>query len=197
MPSRQYTDMQSRIEDLKSRFVDFEIPFERDATVHELDCIAAFRLLVHAEVETFIEDRIKHAISEVSRTWKQHRAFGQCLLHMMIKWLPVMAKEGKPTNIPMDRAELDLRVEYCVGKAKDEVNENNSIKRDALLRMSFSAGLLPEDLSEPLLTALDGYGRERGDVAHQSVGRVRTLYAPRVEGGKATDLVILLEASIN
>ena len=190
MPSRRYTELRARVDDLKSRFIGIDMSFERDATDHEKDLIASFRLLVHAEVEMFIEDRVKGALAEDARAWRADHKLGKSLLNVLIEHLPAVAQDRKRVN---NRDDLKRRVEDCLARAIKEVDENNGIKRDTFLRLAFSAGILRDDVPEPLLTALDGYGRHRGDVAHKGVGRVRSLNAPSAEGSMAIDLVTLLK----
>lgn len=59
--------------------------------------------------------------------------------------------------------------------------------------MCHSVGVLSDDIPPILVGALDSYGKNRGDVAHNSVGKVSTLNDPRVEANTASQIVDLLE----
>lgn len=73
MNSKEYQDLQRRLSELREQFVNFEIPLDRDPTSAELDKIAAFKLLMHAEIETFIEDRVLKTLDESVNLWVRER----------------------------------------------------------------------------------------------------------------------------
>ena len=49
MQSLEYQNLRARLAELKGRFVDFDIPIERDPNSTEMDNIAAFKLLMRCE----------------------------------------------------------------------------------------------------------------------------------------------------
>ena len=84
-------------------------------------------------------------------------------------------------------------LELLSSKATKEVGENNGIKPESFSCLCFSGGILSDDLSPTLLAAaLESYGKSRGEVAHNAVGKVRTLNDPKVESSDARQLVELV-----
>lgn len=193
MPSQQYSNLRQRHEVLVRRFVDFAIPLDRDPTSHELDMIASFKLLMHAEIETFIEDRVTFAIAESVRNWYDRKVPTSCLFHLIVRWYPWFEKDRNPFVNPRSVQQIGDLIAMCVRKASDEIAQNNGIKQAAFTRLACSGGLLNDDLSGTLLASLESYGTSRGDVAHKAVGRVSSLKDPRVEADDARQLVQLLE----
>ena len=192
MNSKEFQELDRRLKELTAQFVNFEIPIDRDPTSQELDSIKAFKLLMHAEFETFIEDRILEAITDSVAQWVNGRAISRCLFNLVLRWQDSNKDEIKP-GLVYDGARLNELVRRCKKRACDEIEDNNSIKRDAFLRMCSSAGLLSEDLSGTLLANLESFGKDRGEVAHKGAGKVRSINAPGVEAKAADDIVKLLK----
>jgi hypothetical protein len=190
MFSPEYVALEARLEELRLQFVDFDIPPDRSPTSQELSLIAAFKLLIHADIQTYIHDSIIKKINKSVNDWKNNRTVSRCMFHLIFRWST--ENDGRYPDVK-DSGGFDRLLKVCIARAKLEVAENNSIKRDAFLRLSFSAGLLTDEISGTLLGELDSFGKARGDVAHQSAGRVRTLNSPEVEAEFAKNIVKLLK----
>jgi hypothetical protein len=192
MPSTPYEALVARVEELKARFVNFDIPIDRDPNSHELDMIASFKLLVHAEIEEFIETRIFETIEESVTIWETQRRVTRGLLNLAVRWYPWFEQEKNPNARPQSFQAFSAFLKDTAARARSEVNENNGIRQNSFSRLCYSVGIMLDDLPGALLASLDSYGRGRGEVAHQTVGKVRTLNDPRVEGQDAEQLVQLL-----
>lgn len=193
MPSPEHIVLRARIEELSGRFVDFDIPPEREPTTHELDMIASFKLLAHAEFETFIETRIRDTLRRSLEKWKSDRQVTKALFGFLLRWYPWFEKDKNLFASPQPLQKITELLEASLRKATAEIDENNGIKREGFSRLCFSAGILVNDLSPILLAALESYGRSRGDVAHNAIGKVRTLNGPRIEANDAKQIVDLLD----
>ena len=193
MASEQYEELKVRLGVLVEEFVDFRIPLDRDPTPLEKDKIAAFKLLAHAEFETFLEGRIQFAISRSVEIWDNRKAVTRCLFNLVIRWYPWFEKDKNPNILPRSIGQARLLIECCVRKAHEEITSNHGIKQEAFKRLAYSGGLLTDELEGTLLAALESYGKTRGDVAHVAVGRVRTMNDPGVEAEDANTLLQLLE----
>lgn len=193
MPSAEYTTLSARLDDLTRTFVDFDIPVDRNPEPKELDMIASFKLLMHAELETFIEDRVSFAVRQSLDMWINRKLVTKCLLNLVIRWYPYFEKDKNIYSLPPTTDVVKNLLELCSRRANDEIRENNGIKQHGFTKLAYSAGFLAEDLSGTLLASLESYGKTRGDVAHAAVGRVQTLKDPRVEASEAKQLVELLK----
>lgn len=191
MPSAEFLALERRINELVTTFVDFDIPLSRVAAQEELDRIAAFKLLVHAELESFIEGKVRSAVGRTRLAWLQDRRLTRCGAMLLLRWR-VPGDESFAGG--MSVAQIDHALDLCDRRAEKEITDNNGIKQEAFAALACSAGVLREELDSALLAALQSYGAARGDVAHQSVGKVRTLNDPRTEGADARQLVAGLKA---
>ncbi len=191
MASVDHTSLSSRIDELVVRFVDFDIPLDRGPTSEELDRIAAFKLLVHAELEGFVEARTTYAVDEALRLWKAQRKVTRALMMLALRWSAI---DECRLSFGVANTEFDQQVERCAQRAREEIDANNGIKLEALQRLACSAGFLVDDLQATLTGAANSYGKDRGDVAHKPVGKVRSLNDPRAEAAAARGLVDELKA---
>jgi hypothetical protein len=193
MPSPEYEALRSRIAELAKRFVDFDIPYDRDPTPHELDMIASFKLLAHAEFETFIESRILDTIQQGLAAWKNQKKVTRALFGLLLRWYPYFEQDQNQYAFPQPMTTITDLLERLSRIAEREINDNNGIKKEAFSRLCYSVGILSDDISPLLLAALESYGKHRGDIAHNPVGKVRTLNDPRVEANDASQIVIFLD----
>jgi hypothetical protein len=191
--SPEHLALSARIADLATRFVNFDIPLDRDATPHELDMIASFKLLAHAEFETFIESRIRDTIRTGVSIWKTDKRTTRALFGLLLRWYPYFENERNPYFLPKAFLEISQLLDNLVRNAEQEISDNNGIKKDAFSRLCYSAGLALDESSPLLLAALESYGKNRGEIAHNAVGKVRTLKDPRVEASDAAQIVKFLE----
>lgn len=193
MPSAEHTALSTRISELAKRFVDFDIPLDRDPSAFELDMIASFKLLAHAEFETFIETRIRETIKQGIETWKVDKRVTRALFGLLLRWYPYFEQDKNPFASPQTLASVTDLIELLERKAERELDENNGIKKEAFSRLCHSVGILLDDLSPVFLAAVESYGKNRGDIAHNAVGKVRTLNDPRVEVSDALQIVGFLD----
>jgi hypothetical protein len=58
------------------------------------------------------------------------------------------------------------------------------------MHLAIFSGKMPDELDTALALGLKNYGKSRGDVAHKSAARVRTLLAPSAEASEVDDLLV-------
>lgn len=193
MSSAEYNALKLRCDQLVERFVNFDIPIDRGPSPDELDQIAAFKLLMHADLEFFIEQRVKFAIDESIKQLKIYKKITSGLFYLIVRWYPWFEKDKNPYHSPCRSDEIFQLAENCLRRANEEISNNNSIKENAFTRLAYSGGLLVDLLEVPLLASLETFGSGRGDVAHGPVGRARSLSDPRIEAVNAKQIVDMLE----
>ncbi|MCA0300073.1 MAG: hypothetical protein LCH68_13870 [Proteobacteria bacterium] len=184
--------LSSRHAELCAKFLDSEVSAELADPAGfspDLDKLAAFRLLFHAEIETFLEAKAVERLSIIksdidSGVW--HRA-NPCVLSLYLLVKNFIQKDGALSDD-------DLKAHFLsvLGSARSRVKESNGIKSDAFTFLSVAAGKTLDEIDLTLLSALNSYGKHRGDVAHSSAIRVRSLVAPSSERKTSFELVTQL-----
>ena len=187
--------LEMRIKELVKTFLADQIISEHaDPTCFtpDPDRIAAFRLLVHAEFEEFIEKKAIEGLDRLSidATAKNFR------LQEMHQLLAISHYIEFDIGLhdTFDQAKYISKAGSLLRHARAIISDNNGIKRNSFLRLCIFYGVMPDDVDQTLLSTLDSYGRKRGDVAHRSISRIRSIYFPSVEERDAVTVVKLLEA---
>lgn len=181
--------LSERVTALSEKFVADQIADEKANPLTfqpDLDRLAAFRLLVHAEIEDFLEAKAKDNIATLAASvnathWV--RNFPELLS------LAMVLKKVLPAGQDFDSQKFALFAQDLVGGARSAISENNGIKSQSFLLLSICAGKTVDEVDTVLSGSLNSYGKDRGDLAHKSVMHSAKLKAPSIEVGTATSLV--------
>lgn len=90
---------------------------------------------------------------------------------------------------PYDASGFLAEAGNLIRAGEQVIADNNGVKGSSFFQLSVMAGKMPDEIDGALGASLTSYGKSRGDVAHKSVVRVRTLRAPSAEAKDAADLV--------
>lgn len=166
------------------------LPTPFDPTGHysdrELTRTLAYRLLAHAELEAFVEQRCWHAVQIAARSWKHDRSPTKTLTCVMAFDTRTSRPIPPSVEVPSsddkdawrDALEIDNRVKNAVDSYYNTVSNNNGIRESNLLRLLLPAGVETAQLSPTFLATMDSLGRQRGDAAHQSTVSLRVSNPP-------------------
>lgn len=152
----------------------------------DLDRLAAFRLLVHGEIEDFLEAKAKDNIAALAASvngppWA--RKFPELLS------LAMVLKKAPPTGQEFDSQKFTAFVQELISGAKSAISDNNGVKSQSFLLLSICAGKTADEVDSVLSGSLNSFGKDRGDVAHKSITHSTTLQAPTSEVNTANSLV--------
>lgn len=179
-------NLAERVSSLQAKFVDAQISAEiADPTGYTPDpeSLAAFRLLVHAEIEDYLEQKARAGLKAIENAFNA----GATSIRENISILVIARLVG--TEIRFDGINWPNDVKDALKKAEERCKDNNGIKEYSFNVLSVFAGKMPDELDPALAASLSSYGAERGAVAHKSVSRVTTIATPREEAKKARDLL--------
>jgi hypothetical protein len=182
--------LKARIADLRAKFVDVHIAAERAdplTYVADTDDLAAFRLLAHAELEEYLEAKAKDGLQAMQAAFAAGRTSVRDNHGVL-----VIARALK-TELRFEAAHWPADVRATLRAANDWIAENNGIKDASFTTLSVLSGKMPDEVDGGLSASLSTYGVARGDVAHRSVARVRTIYAPSDEAKTVDALIVALE----
>ena len=187
---QHFAHLDRRVSDLTKKFVDDQILSETKDPISfspDLDRLAAYRLLVHAEIEQFLEAKAREYLSVVEgwirsgSTWMR-----QC---PGLVALAVALNKPLPNSEHLETDKLGTFAIEVISSAKNKVAENNSIKSPAFLFLSLCAGKTIDEIGSGLSLTLNSYGKNRGDVAHKSVEHTTSIQAPSAERSTAVTIV--------
>jgi hypothetical protein len=184
MPSLRYEELEHRLDELRMLF----LPSKFDPTGLYEDPVyertKAYRVLVHAEFESFIEDRVLAVVTRSFDHWKSSGVATTALL-------AVVAFKGLVHPLPESLAEAAIKkkfpdLEARVEQAKNAFSryvrmENHGIKARNLIRMLMPIGITEADIDAQWLTTTEAWATARGEVAHKAAAKVQVSPDPHIE----------------
>src|SRR5688572_20871065 len=136
MASELYKTFDHQTKELINHFLSFGVPIDRPPSQRELDSIAAFRLLFHAEVEHFIDDRVEFAIISSFRSWQSNVVVNSCLLNLCLSFMDDTGMALKSLSRGLERNVMENLLLQITGKARTAIKDNNSIKHESFTTLS-------------------------------------------------------------
>lgn len=185
-----FKHLSERVETLSQKFVDDQVASELADPIAfqpDLDRLAAFRLLVHAEIEQFLEAKATENISEIEAMARGSTVWMRSKPALLL--LAVALSRPLPSGENLDVSKFCLFVRELVSGAKSAISDNNGVKSASFAKLSIFAGKTIDEIDVALSASLNSYGKNRGDVAHQSAVHCRSLNAPSMEQATAKSLV--------
>ena len=161
----------------------------------------AFRLLAHAEIEGFLEERAKVLARTALTGWRNSRQSSTSLVALMafsgLEHRPppntLFAPQPSKSKSWPREVELDERVTAAVTAFNYRLSQNHGIKEENLLGILLPIGLGTDDIDPMLLAELNSLGSDRGATAHGSVQHVTTFPDPKDELDRVQRILDRLE----
>jgi len=174
---------------LEQKFVAQQLADELNnpfSFVPDTDLLAAYRLLVHAEIEDFLERKARAELDLIERTLTGQKPI------IPTMWIYQLANHfsiNLPHDCPFDDTRFRTATNAVVKRAREVLADNNGIKTTIYVLVCLICGFSIERIDHTLGAALSTFGEARGDVAHKSTNRVTTIRAPSAEKKDVDDLV--------
>lgn len=145
----------------------------------------AYRVLAHAEIESYLEDRVWEAVIEAKSNWdglgKVHRTL-ICLVAFSGQAMdkpPDTLTPTKPNKtLPQEKIKISKKIDLAINCFRRVINENHGVKEANLLALLLPIGIDSDDLDPALLATMNTFGEQRGLVAHSSATAYRTIRPP-------------------
>lgn len=124
----------------------------------------AYIVLLHAELETYLEERVHEVLRLAEERWSKDRKTSRSLLAMCIYF-------GKSPGLPQTHSTKDhfsAVVVEAINSADAKIRSNNGIRQHNFVQLLCMVGFEIHRLDPLLVAELDTIGSIRGDHAHQS-----------------------------
>ena len=182
MPNtKRYVDLSNRIKKLKKHFIPKLNELGLYSERHN-DHVRAFRLLVHAEFEAYLEDIAIFVVDKANRKWKEKGKPSITVLSLLI--FSQTSLDDPPSSVKDQKIiTLDSKIDEAIKSfkaIKNKIGGNDGIKEKNILRLLLPIGLSIEEIDRTWLNTINSFGRERGLVAHTS-HKVQDLIDPTSE----------------
>ncbi|BBS20065.1 hypothetical protein ACNPNM_09325 [Klebsiella variicola] len=188
-----FKDMKKRVDRLKGKYMSRQLRNEAEDPIgYNFDAlnIAAYRLLVHAEIEEYIEAKASEKLSEI----KSNVAANGFNTSYYKNILAIACLVGEPVSVttPYDEGEFKQVVFKIISAAEEKVKKNNGIKKGSFILLASFCGCAESSIDPILLTNLESYGKRRGSVAHRGARHANNISAPSSEVSDAESIMNLL-----
>ncbi|MEC1402764.1 HEPN domain-containing protein [Bacillus subtilis] len=175
--SERFNNLESRLYDLENHYVSQL--YEKsviDLNPKELDMCRGYRVLCHAEVESYLEDRALELLNHSRSNWFHHKKINTSLLSLFAhyKFLdnPVINgyEEVGEGNNNRKYMKLDEKIgKICADFKEEKIKMNHGLKQKNLINLLVPLGIDVFELDTAWLSTMDSFGSRRGETAHTSV----------------------------
>lgn len=146
----------------------------------------AYRVLAHAEIEAYLEDRVTELYRTAISAFQTNGTVSKVLASMLA--FSGLTFEAPPDTIsasqPTQAAKWDEKIKLSkkLSKAGNAfsyaISSNNGIKEKNILSLLLPVGVESDEIDSLWLSTINSFGTERGLVAHSSQASYRTIQLP-------------------
>ena len=146
----------------------------------------AYRVLAHAEFESYLEDRVQDLCLAAVSAWGQKGKTSK-VIACMLAFSGQNMEEPPTTRVPQqpsqqaqwdDKIKVSAKISRSVNALHYAIENNHGIKEENLLRLLLPVGIEADEIDVAWLATLNSFGEERGSVAHLSATNYRTQQLP-------------------
>jgi hypothetical protein len=139
--------------------------------MQQYDKVRAYRLLAHAEVESYLEDRAREAANNAYKKWRVDHRPRAILISLLAFHLQqeVLSPQKLREVLVGTRQHTDDSVKSATQAYNRMLSQNHGIKEENILRILFPLGIEAGDIDSAWLTTVDAFGTNRGETAHTSI----------------------------
>jgi hypothetical protein len=182
--SARFARLLARLDELRTHLLPQTFSATGDYTAKELDAARGYRLLVHAEIEAFLEDIAGDTVQRQFEEWRTTRTPSGVLMGVMAMHHVNMSTDDDEAAAAPPPISPKTHVDEVIGRAvrsyQSKLGSNNGIKIQNLKNLFMPLTVNFDALDETWLTNMDSFGKRRGDIAHKS-GGVHWLLDPQGE----------------
>ncbi len=150
----------------------------------QLALTLAYRVLAHAEIEGYLEDRVWEVALNAKKNWdtkgKTCRSL-ICLLafsgQMMESPPDTLSPKKITKQVPDEKIKISKKIDLAINSFQRVIDQNHGIKEANLLALLLPIGIDTDYLDPAWLATMNTFGEERGIVAHTSATST-TIQAP-------------------
>ena len=133
----------------------------------------AFRVLMHAEIESYLEDRVLEAARRAFTAWMSAGRASVPLTALLASF--DTSRPKLPQNLGTTPF-VHTRVGGIFAHFETRVKGNHGIRSNDVLALLLPIGVDDGKIDQTWLATTDGFGSSRGDAAHQSGVKSRVTY---------------------
>lgn len=186
--SDKFITLRTQLNRLKDEFLP-EISPTSSYSESQLSRTAAYRVLAHAEIESYLEERAWEVVQNAKTLWDTSGKNTRTLICLLGFSDLTMDKPPdtlkKPSNVKQDnhdkRLQITEKINSAINSFKKVIDNNHGLKEKNILNVySLTIGINSNDLdpNNTWLATMNTFGQKRGLVAHKSATSYMTTQTP-------------------
>jgi hypothetical protein len=182
--SDKFITLRTQLNRLKDEFLP-EISPISSYSESQLSRTAAYRVLAHAEIESYLEERAWTIVIDAKTAWdttgKTTRTL-ICLLGFSGLTMDKPSDTLSRNNVTQDNHDKRLKISKKIVLSSNEfwkiIDNNHGVKEKNILALLLPIGIDSDDLDPAWLATMNTFGEKRGLVAHTSATSYMTIQTP-------------------
>jgi hypothetical protein len=185
--SDRFITLRTQLNRLKDEFLP-EISPTSSYSESQLSKTAAYRVLAHAEIESYLEERAWEVVQNAKTLWDTSGKNTRTLICLLGFSDLTMDKPPdtlkKPSNVKQDnhdkRLEITEKINSAIKSFKKVIDNNHGLKEKNILALLLPIGINSNDLdpNNTWLANMNTFGQKRGLVVHKSATSYMTTQTP-------------------
>ncbi|MFM9160380.1 MAG: HEPN domain-containing protein, partial [Dolichospermum sp.] len=172
--------LEMQLDRLKDEFIP-EISPTGLYSESQLSRTAAYRVLAHAEIESYLEERAWEVVQNAKTLWTKGKTTRSliCLLGFsgltMDKPPDTLTPQKGSKTVKEEKIKISKKIDLAVESFKRVISQNHGVKEDHILSLLLPIGIDSDDLDPAWLATMNTFGEKRGLVAHKSATSYMTI----------------------
>ncbi|MFM6098458.1 MAG: HEPN domain-containing protein [Dolichospermum sp.] len=176
----KFNTLEMQLDRLKDEFIP-EISPTGVYSESQLSRTAAYRVLAHAEIESYLEERAWEVVQNAKTLWTKGKTTRSliCLLGFsgltMDKPPDTLTPQKGSKTVKEEKIKISKKIDLAVESFKRVISQNHGVKEDHILSLLLPIGIDSDDLDPAWLATMNTFGEKRGLVAHKSATSYMTI----------------------
>lgn len=175
--SVRFKEMQKRLRELKLNMLPRTFSPTGDYSDRQLDRARGYRLLVHAEIESYLEDVARECVISAVQKWKIDKSPSNILICFLASYhsswnINAEANDEDIIKIAKTRVNfkdsVDAVIDLAVKQFIKRIGDNHGVKEENFKALIFPLGITPDDVDSDWISSLNSFGSLRGEIAHKA-----------------------------
>lgn len=175
--SQRFIVLKKRLSELRRTMLPIKFSPIGNYSDKALDRARGYRLLAHAEIETYLEDVCKKLVLDAIAHWKSKKKATSLLLATLASYHSGWNVEDDINHqeiIQLARARFktpDIVTDIIETAAKQyaaQISANHGVKTKNLMNLLLPTGIIITELDQTWILNMEAFGALRGESAHSS-----------------------------
>jgi len=180
----RYMELQKRLSELRRHMLPKKFSPTGTYSERVQDRARGFRLLVHAEIEAYLEDMARIVVTDRIREWKRSRTPSNLLLAFLACYHSGWIEYDETHNLRLiELARSRRKIKDTIGEIIDlaqtqfikQLKDNHGVRENNLKTLILPTGIELSELDQTWIADIDDFGKLRGDIAHKAKSTIGSM----------------------